>query len=138
MIDPGNLTKSSELKRKLKCQNFQWILDNVYTQSVLQSGIVQTGPIIQIAGAFCLDSFTGGLNVAIRASKCQKLSGSRQGFVYLRSNQLAVAESHCVGIGGPIIHEDQRVSHQVVLVECDASDEAQKWEIEPNVMMRIA
>lgn len=132
-MNVGDLTERKELVRKLKCQKFQWILDNVFTQSVMRSAYVNMGQIAKKSGSHCFDSYRGTHNDQLRTFKCHNKSTETQGFVYFKTKQLAFAETQCVGMNKQLSSQNQTLTHGVIFVECDAKDEDQKWELDEKV-----
>lgn len=130
----GDLTERVELKKKLKCQKFQWILDNVFTQSVMRSVYVNMGQIARYNGSHCLDSYRGGHNAQLRLYECHGKVSSTQGFVYFETKQLAYAETECVELGKRFSSGNQTLAHEIIFAECDAKNEKQKWEHDEKVM----
>lgn len=130
----GNLTERIELRKKLKCQNFPWILDNVFTQSLMRTAYIQMGQISKKSGSFCFDASEGDYDDPLRVSECKRSLERRQKYVYFKTKQLAFGETKCVGIG----NESRTRVYEVVFVECDAEKGNQKWELEQKVILYIA
>lgn len=130
-VDTGDLTERKALKEKLKCRNFKWILDNVFTQSVMKSGYVQMGQISNRNGTICFDSHSGEHTDSLKTYRCHKTSATTQGFAYFKSNQLAFDEDKCIGIAKP--PENKTISDKVIITGCDEEDEYQKWEFVSKV-----
>lgn len=136
-MNVGDLTERMELKKKLKCQKFQWIVDNVFTQSLMRSIYVNMGQIATKSGSRCLDTFRGGRKARLRLYECNQRASITQGFVYFKTKQLAYAETECVELGKRLSSENQTRAHEIIFAECDAKTEMQKWEHDEKVILCI-
>lgn len=133
-MDVGDLTERKELRKKLKCQNYRWILDNVYTQSVMRSMYVNMGQIADESGTICFDSYGGGHNGTLKTYQCHETPTLTQGMVYFQSKQLARAEDNCIRIGEQITaNQTLTPTYKIIFFACDAKDENQKWELVEKV-----
>lgn len=143
-MDVGDLTERKELKKRLKCRPFRWILDNVFTQSVTRSRFVNMGQIAHKSGSVCMDSYSQGYNARLSLYKCLDEPSETQGFVYFESKQLAFAEAHCVGLGQKNetlatvgVKSNQMPTYEIIFVECDAKNVTQKWEMIEKVFFNL-
>lgn len=134
-MNVGDLTERMELKKKLKCQKFQWIVDNVFTQSLMRSIYVNMGQIATKSGSRCLDSYRGGHKARLRLYECHQRASLTQGFVYFKTKQMAYAETECLELGKRRLSENQTLAHEIIFAECDAKNEMQKWEHVEKVIL---
>lgn len=44
-VQPGDLTKRIDIKRRLKCKNFRWYLKNVYPESNMRQEFLYLGEV---------------------------------------------------------------------------------------------
>lgn len=128
-IDIGDLSDRIKLKEKLKCQKFRWMLDNVFTQSLMRLGHVKMDQIVNMKSSHCIDSYHGGVEDNLRTFPCSNKPSTTQGFVYYKTHQLAIGESLCVGLGNALSFNSQILTFDVSLADCDANNENQKWKL---------
>lgn len=134
-MDIGDLSDRIKLKEKLKCQKFQWMLDNVFTQSLMRLGHVKMDQIVNKKSSHCIDSYHGGVGDNLRTFPCSDKPSTTQGFVYFKTYQLAIGESLCVGLGKALSFNSQILTFDVSLADCDANNENQKWKLVTEVRL---
>lgn len=128
-VPVADLDELKKLKTRLKCNNFAWILDNVYTQSLLKFKSLNLTKIHHKNVSNCFHSNEIEEKPRLRTADCLKQVNGTQGFVYFQTKQLAAGEKKCMSIGDQQIQADKIRIFAVDLDVCDTDNELQKWEL---------
>ncbi|XP_031629385.1 polypeptide N-acetylgalactosaminyltransferase 13-like [Contarinia nasturtii] len=115
-VSAGNLTERFDLKKRLKCKNFQWYLNNIYPESTLLKEYLMMGEMKNVEKKWCLDIYTTSLNNVLKLFPCHGV-GSNQFFAFAKSGHIVTRENICVGIK----------NKTVILVRCE-EDKTQLWD----------
>lgn len=108
---PGDLTDRLNLKKKLKCNTFEWYLKNIYPESNMDES---TFLGLFRCGNLCLD-YLDGKN--LEPYLCH-FSGGNQLFSYNSFNQIVASEEKCLC---------KRNNKLVTFCNCKQNDTNQKW-----------
>lgn len=121
--DFGDVTSRIELRKKLKCNSFQWYLDNV-ARNLPQHKVLATGELFNLPTKQCLTMVdkTENFNKPIETSPCTMKAGT-QYWLY-RTDGLIVRDILCVGVQ----------KNEVVLTACVA-DNSWRYDFETRHLM---
>ncbi|XP_065064049.1 polypeptide N-acetylgalactosaminyltransferase 2-like [Rhopilema esculentum] len=118
----GNVEERRELRRKLKCKNFKWYLDNVYPElRIPDPDDVAFGELRRLTSMHCLG--TSSASVSNIGGPMLLTCHSRRGdqeWIMKRNGQIKSSVGLCLST-----RSDDKT---VILVNCSISDQSQRWE----------
>ncbi|EDV26781.1 uncharacterized protein TRIADDRAFT_22201 [Trichoplax adhaerens] len=116
----GDISKRLELRKKLKCKNFDWYIKNVVPEIFLpNSSIIARGELRNPASGDCIDSLGAGEHAYIGIYKCHKQMGN-QYLVYTKNEEIIV-DDNCFD------YANSQPSSKVKMLDCHSMKGNQQW-----------
>lgn len=119
----GDLQERQQLKKTLKCEDFQWYLDHVYPESNMLANPPYLGAIKNVKRKMCLDVYDGLPDNSITIYDCHGYG--HQVFSYTKYKQIVSEEEICLGMGNNVA--------EVMQLTCDRNDQMQLWTYDERV-----
>ncbi|KAI1728985.1 glycosyl transferase family 2 domain-containing protein [Ditylenchus destructor] len=132
--DVGNLTERIELRRKLKCKNFKWYLDNVIPHKFIpDENVLGYGALRNPEKGLCLDTLQKDENsvIPLGVFACQGGGSSAQVFSLSKENHFR-REITCANVEWK--NKNDPATASVVLNAC--SKTSQTWKLGDDGLMR--
>lgn len=86
-IELGDISERLELKKSLKCHNFEWYLKNIYPESLIPASYFSLGSIMHKSSGQCLDTVGRKSGERITLGHCAKHS-TGQTFAFTQRKEL--------------------------------------------------